>query len=155
FLNLGERSFSPDGGLLVGGVLGVESHCVWDTASGAVVATLREWPHYHWASDGRGLIGYGWRDDRGSIVACWEVTRPVPSYGLGTPVESLALNRAGDRLAVNDFVCAVAGGERGPELVGWDASLQGLSPHFVGKDELWALRRTHRDEVRPGVLVQE
>jgi hypothetical protein len=135
------RSFSPDGRLLAGVVAAERrpSLCVWDTAAGAVLAILPGVEGHHWTSDGRRLIGYTLLR-----VAWWEVTRPVPTYELGKPVQSLALNRPGDRLAANDYVCAVAGGERGPELVRWDASLRGLSPLFVGKDELWALRQVDR-----------
>src|SRR5262249_30365033 len=70
-------------------------------------------------------------------IGWWEVARPSPSYALGTPVKSLALNKDGTRLAVNDMICEVVERRHGHELLSWSTPAKGLVPQFVGKDEVW------------------
>ena len=174
------RSFNPDGTLLASVVVSETGAgekqptlCVWDTATGAVLATLPgSLFGYVWSSDGRRLIS------QGGAVSCWEVARPLPSYDLGKAIKSLSLNKDGDRLAVNQFVCSVIDGDQGPQLAAWTGYegwrlndheadvVAGLGkfrnlmpanslfplhkvelvPQFVGKDEIWALELIDRSE---------
>jgi WD40 repeat protein len=152
------RSLNPDGSLLASLLVGEQrwddkqqfSLCIWDTAAGTVLATLPHVTGHHWSSDGKKLIVQGMKmmkvRDPGMLesdyVACWQVTRPPLSYELGKPVKSLSLNKDGDRLAVNEFVCTVVAREQGAELTHWDVPDKELFPQFVGKDGPWAIRLT-------------
>jgi WD40 repeat protein len=153
-------SFNPDGSLLASVVVAETSDgnkqssiCIWDTATGEVLATLPNSSGYDWSSDGRCLVTC-----RGtSVVHCWDVTRPLPSYDLGKAIKSLSLNKDGSRLAVNQFVCSVVGGEgeQGPQLAAWTADRQGLFPQFVGKNELWTVQLTNRSDYTQRNLRQD
>ena len=126
------RSFSPDGTLLASVVttsLSRLSLCIWDTASGDVLANLPDVKQHWWSSDGQRLIV------QTDGIACWEVSRPPLSYDLSSSIRSLTLNRDGSRLAANQFVSRVVAGERGCELAGWEANMISSVPQFVGKDE--------------------
>jgi hypothetical protein len=146
------RSFNPDGSLVASVVMSPHLDrqflCIWDTATGDVLANLPGVVHW-WSSDGKKLIVHV----QGS-VASWKVTRPPPSYELGDAVKSLSLNKDGSRLAVNNFVCAVVRGEQGSELIAWDGTpqelfgLRGLFPQFVGKDETWVVRLKRNKEIQ-------
>ena len=142
-----QRSFNPDGSLLASivereraGLNPERSVCIWDTGAGELLATLPDYVGgWDWSDGGQRLVTHFL-----SIARVWEVTRPLPSYELGKAIKSLSLNRAGDRLAVNNFVCAVVGGDRGPQLAAWDAYEPELFPQFVGKDERWAVHAIQR-----------
>ena len=155
---MAQRSFNPDGSLLASSVVASEGTsslmrlCVWDSA-GDILATL-PYGGYDWSSDGQRLITYDgcpnpqfWASfTRG--IRCWEVARPPLSYDLAQAIKSLSLNRDGDRLAVNQWVCTVLGGGRGAELAAWEDNEQGLVPQFVGKDQRWAVKPIyHHDSV--------
>jgi WD40 repeat protein len=130
------RSFNSDGSLLASRTsTGSDNFlCIWDTTSGDVVTSLPIYGEFWWSSDGRRLIVH----TTFYSLGCWEVTQPPPSYETGSPVKSLSLNKAGNRLAVNEFVCEVVGSEQGLDLVGWKA-LNGAIPQFVGNDECWVI----------------
>jgi WD40 repeat protein len=149
------RSFNPDGSLLASHIASENSSgqersslCIWDTATGEVLATFEHVWGCFWSSDGRKLITHF-----GSRALCWEVSRPPASCDLGKPSKSLSLNLGGDRLVVNDFVCSVAGGPEGPRFGSWDQPLEGQFPQLVGKDQLWALRLVQNNSPRPHRLV--
>jgi WD40 repeat protein len=141
------RSFNPDGSLLASIVFGEKQSflCIWDTASGDVMATLPDVTAHSWSRDGQRLVVRGpsftgGKSKEGTYISCWEVTRPAPSYWLAGAVKSLSLNKDGSRLAANEMVFAVAQTGHGQELVPSLAPEKGLYPQFVGKDELWAIR---------------
>ena len=99
---------------------------------------MRDVNGHGWSKDGRRLIRRG-GEFSGDQIGWWEVRRPAPSYVLETAVTSLSLNRDGSRLAVNDMVCTVVQQEYGQELVSWNTPAKGLTPQFVGKDEVWGV----------------
>jgi len=143
------RSFNPDGSLLASLVYGEQKSflCVWDTASGDVLATVPNvtgpgWTGHGWSGDGRrlfmgGSTGKGFEEKK--YIGWWEATPPPPSYMLGTPIKSLSLNKDGSQLAVNDMICTMVQEEHGQELVSWETPAKGLIPQFVGKDEVWVV----------------
>jgi WD40 repeat protein len=129
------RSFSPDGTLVASMISGAGQSflCVWDTASGDVLATVPNARGHAWTQDGRKLMVH----EEKKRIAWWEVKRPSPSYALGTPVKSLSVNKDGSCLAVNDKMCNVIEKEYGQELVSWATPVKDLVPHFVGNNEVW------------------
>jgi WD40 repeat protein/tRNA A-37 threonylcarbamoyl transferase component Bud32 len=138
------RSFNADGSLLASTVAGGRRSflCVWDTASGDVLATIPKVKDYEWSNDGRRLVVHystGEGREEKKYVGWWDVMRPPSTYALGTPVTSLSSNRDGSRLAVNDMICTVVSTEYGQELLSWKTPAKGLIPQFVGKDEVWAV----------------
>ncbi len=158
-LELGQfRTLNADGSLLAAEIQterGQQALCIWDVAAGTVLATLPGVIDHSWSTDPNKLIA------RSALsISWWEVTPPALCYDVGTTVTGLSLNKVGDRLAVNDFLCGVVAGARGPEIGGWDAAPSkelfrpivlrpgqnfvvlgggedGL-PQFVGKEECWS-----------------
>jgi WD40 repeat protein len=136
-------SFSADGSLYVAKIVSALHRgqlCLWDTASGTVVATLSnaidmpgEFEHC-WSSDGKHLIV---RID--NALRCFEITLPALGYDLGQAIKSLALSKSGSLLAVNDHVCEVVPGGQQLSLERWKQVPEGLFPQFVGNDQYWAL----------------
>ncbi len=135
-------SFSPDGTLLAS-LMAANVLCVWDTATGIILATIPGVNEHWWSEDGKRLIVRVGRLQNGiteiSHLSFWEVTSPLPSYEIGRPVNSLSLNKDGSRLAVNDQICDVVQRQHGQELVSWTTPAQGITPQFVGTDEVWVV----------------
>jgi WD40 repeat protein len=134
-------SFSPDGTLLAS-LMVADVLCVWDTASGIILATIPGVSDHWWSEDGKRLIVLvARRSPNGFIehthIGFWDVTPPLPSYEIGRPVKSLSLNKDGSRLAVNDQICDVVQRQHGQELVSWTTPAKGITPQFVGTDEVW------------------
>jgi len=151
--------FSPDGSLFAANIyseLGRQALCIWDTATGSVLAIvpIRSNSDPRWSQDGKGLLvsEHSWSQDGKYLVVhdngslrCWEVTPPAPSFDLGKAVRRLALNKSGSLLAANGFVSSVVPGGHGLALEAWTPppelqfDVPGGFPQFVGNDERWAI----------------
>ena len=87
---------------------------------------------------------------------CWEVTRPLPSYDLGQAIKSLSLNKDGDRLAVNQFVCSVVGeGDAGPQLAAWERLPTRADSPVRRQGPCWAVQLTDRSDGKQRNLRQD
>ena len=91
---------------------GQQALCIWDVAAGTVLATLPGVIDHSWSTDPNKLIA------RSALsISWWEVTPPALCYDVGTTVTGLSLNKVGNRLAVNDFLCGVWRVPEGLKLV--------------------------------------